>query len=444
MLKVHSAEVKPGDTFLALKGINDDGHNYIQKAIDNGARCIIASHGEYDVKTIIKEDTREYLAHYLGDLYADKLDKIQIIGITGGYGKSSSAYLTYQLLNSNSFKCAYIGSLGFYLEKKIKDLKNVTPDLYELYDLISEAVDEDYSYLVLELSDIGLKQRRVEGIPFKVLALTNTLGLKEIKAQIEVFKQLKFDGTAIINGDDVNMNSFLLANNQNITYGRNGQNYKISSVMLTLFSSSFMLSYENKAMEIKIPFPGEVNIYNYLISYICASTLGVNNQEIVMTTPYLKLPEGRLQAFKKDNAYIVNDYAYTPSMINNVFKEIKKYTRGPVTILIGPKGHTSLEFRKDVLQTVVSLADKVVLTTDSSYEVSAEELIKETTEDLPEEKYQVILDRKEAIKMTIDSLQSNEVLLILGRGNEEFQVVDNMDLPVCDIDEINKCLKKHN
>lgn len=444
MLKVHSAEVKPGDTFLALKGVNDDGHNYIQKAIDNGASCIIANNGEYDVKTIIKEDTREYLAHYLGDLYADKLEKIKIIGITGGYGKSSAAYLTYELLNSNSFKCAYIGSLGFYLEKKVKDLKNVTPDLYELYDLISEAADEEYSYLVLELSNVALVQRRVEGIPFKILALTNTLGLKDLTNQIEVFKQLSFTGYAIINGDDVNNKKFLLPNNQNIVFGRNARDYKISSVMLTLFSSTFMLSYENKAMEIKLPFPGDVNIYNYLIAYLCAKTLGIDSKEIMMTTPYLKLPEARLEPFKKDNAYIIADYAYTPSMITNVVNEVKKYNKGPITILIGPKGHTSLEFRKEVGKTAINLANKVIFTTDSSYEVPADELITEMTNDLPNDKYQIIIDRKEAIKEAIDNLQSNEILLILGRGNEEIEVVDNAEVMLNDIDEINKCLKKHN
>lgn len=443
MLKVHSSEVKPGDTFLALKGVNDDGHNYIQKAIDNGASCIIASSGEYDVKTIIKEDTREYLAQYLGDLYTDKLEKINIIGITGGYGKSSAAYLTYELLNSNSLKCAYIGSLGFYLEKKVKNLKNVTPDLYELYDLISEAVDGEYSYLVIELSDIALRQRRVEGIPFKVLALTNTLGLSDLQNQTEVFKQLQYDGTAIINGDDVNARKFLMSNNQSVTFGRQGKDYKISSVMLTMFSSTFMLSYENKATEIKLPFPGEVNIYNYLISYICASVLGISSQEILMTTPYLKMPAGRLEPFKKDNAYIVADYAHTPAMINNVVKEIKKYTRGPITILIGPKGHTSIEQLKDLGRTVVNLANKVIFTTDSSYEVPSDELIKEMIDDL-EDKYQIILDRKEAIKEAIYNLQGNEVLLVLGRGNEEIEVVDNAEVILNDIEEINKCLKKHN
>lgn len=441
MLKVHSAEVKPGDTFLALKGINDDGHNYIQKAIDNGASCIIASSGEYDVKTIIKEDTREYLAHYLGDLYADKLEKIKIIGITGGYGKSSTAYLTYQLLNNNSLKCAYIGSLGFYLEKKVRNLKNVTPGSYELYELISEAADEDYSYLVLELSSQGLAQGRVMGIPFNIIALTNTLNINDLSNHIEVFKQLSYKGYALINGNDSNASKFLLPNNQNILFGRGNVNYKISSVMLTLFSSTFMLSYENKATEIKLPFPGEANIYNYLIAYITALMLGIDSNEIIMTTPYLKVPEGRFQVFKKDNAFIVVDYAYTPNMIKNIVKEVKKISKGKLIILIGPKGNCSLE-EIEIGKTVINKADKVIFTTDRSYEVPASDLINNMVENLPEDKYEIILDRGEAIREAISNLQTNEILLVLGRGSEEYQVVDNIDLPLCDIEEINKNLKK--
>ena len=113
MLKVNSRKIEQGDTFIAIKSAVRDGHDYIEDAIDRGAACIIAEHGDYKVKTIIVPDTRKYLADYLKDLYADKLDKIKLIGITGTNGKTTSCYLIYQLLNHLGVKAAYIGTIGF-------------------------------------------------------------------------------------------------------------------------------------------------------------------------------------------------------------------------------------------------------------------------------------------------------------------------------------------
>ena len=173
MLRVNSKKVKPGDTFLALQGPYTDGHDYIGEAIDKGAACIIATHGEYPVKTIITEDTRTYLSNYLKELNLEKLEKIKLIAVTGTYGKTVTSDLLYQLLNSLNIKTAYIGTNGFYLDGKIKKTSSTTPDIYEIYELIGEAVDSECEVVIIETSSNAIAQRHIEGLRFDAAIFTN-------------------------------------------------------------------------------------------------------------------------------------------------------------------------------------------------------------------------------------------------------------------------------
>ena len=132
-IKIDSRKIEKGDTFIALRGIDNDGHNYINKAIENGASKIICEEGSYSVETIVVKDTRKYLIDYLKTNYYDKINKLKVIGITGTNGKTSSAYLLYEALNKLGKKCGYIGTIGFYMGEKIKDLANTTPDIFFIF-----------------------------------------------------------------------------------------------------------------------------------------------------------------------------------------------------------------------------------------------------------------------------------------------------------------------
>ena len=171
MLRINSKEVKENDTFLALKGVKKDGHDYIEEAIKNGASKIICEHGKYSVETIIVPSTREYLSNYLKDKI--DLSKVIMIGITGTNGKTTSAYLTYQLLNLLGIKSSYIGTIGFYIDKKVRDLNNTTPDLYDLYMIIDECIKNDVKVIVMEVSSHALALDRVYGIYYDIGVFTN-------------------------------------------------------------------------------------------------------------------------------------------------------------------------------------------------------------------------------------------------------------------------------
>ena len=446
MLRIHSDLVMPGDTFLALRGVNDDGHNYIKAAIDKGATCVIAQEGDYPVKTIIEKDTRAYLAKYLNELYADKLKKIELIAIGGVSGKTSTAYLTYQLLNSLNFKCAYIGALGFYVDDEKKELQNRTPDLYELYELITEAVNKECEYLIIEVSEEAMYQRRLEGLKFKYVAITNTLNNESVmqntsNANILLLDKVKRYGYAIINADDPSALNLQLEKNRNILFGIKKSDYQINDIHLYEDHSIFKLNTDNKMTEITLNLPGKFNIYNYLIAYIIASLIGAKVEDIILATAYLKQASGRYQIFKKDDSTVIVDNAGGKRSITNVVENAKFYTPNRIIILIGGKGNQSKEEHNNLGKIALEHSDYVIFTTDSPYREKPEEIINDMTRGLDESKFEIILDRKEAIKKGINILNPGDTLLVLGRGNDNYQIIDNEKFPFNDVNEVTKWAK---
>ena len=172
-IKVDSRKIKPGDIFIAIKGINDDGHNYIEEAISNGAKQVVVESGLYSVDTLVVKDTHEYLIEYLKNNYYNKIKDLKLIGITGTNGKTTSSYLLWQALNKLGIKTAYIGTIGFYIDKKIKELNNTTPDILDLYEMFIEAINNNCEYVVMEVSSHSLSFNRVGGLLFDYGMFTN-------------------------------------------------------------------------------------------------------------------------------------------------------------------------------------------------------------------------------------------------------------------------------
>ena len=171
-IKIDSRKIKPGDIFVALNTYND-GHKYINDAIDKGAKKIIASKGCYSVETITVSDTKDYLINHLKNNYYNQIKDLKIIGITGTNGKTTTSYLIWQTLNKLGKKCAYIGTIGFYINEKIRDLNNTTPEILDVYEMLIECKEKDCEYVVMEVSSHALEQRRVDGILFDYAIFTN-------------------------------------------------------------------------------------------------------------------------------------------------------------------------------------------------------------------------------------------------------------------------------
>ncbi len=445
MLRVNSKKILPGDTFLALKGEETDGHDFIEEAIDKGAACIIASQGEYEVKTITVPDTRTYLSNYLRELHLEKFDKIKIIGVIGTAGKTTTGSILYQMLNNLNSKTAYLGTTGFYINDKRELTKETTPDIYEIYEYINRAMEEECKNIIIEVSSQAVEKRHLEGLRFDLVIYTNmiTTGKTEeeikdyLNTKIEAFKMLNKDGIAIINIDDSYHEYFILPQNKNITYGKNASNYTVSSISLN-YDKTYMKINED---EIIIPFIGSKNVYNFLAAYSAVLSIGFEKSDVLNIIDKLNQIDGRYQGVKNSSSLVIIDYAFTPELVAGVIETTNEFRKGKIVILIGAGGDRRKEDRPVIGKLVTQNADHVIFTTDNPRYEDPEAIIDEMVETLDKDNYEIIVNRKDAIKQGIKILEENDILLVLGKGDEDSQIIGNDLFPFKDINEVKKYTK---
>ena len=452
MIQVDSRKVQKGDTFVAIKGLYVDGHDYIEKAILAGASGVVAEYGEYSVPTILVNDTREYLAKYLKEQYNEQLSKIKFIGITGTNGKTTSCYLIYQALNMLGVKTAYIGTIGFYVEGKVKDLDNTTPDLIDLYEMFDYCIKNEVKVIAMEVSSHALSLGRVMGVEFDYAAFTNltqdhldfhkTLENYE-QAKLILFKNLRNDKVAVINSDDEYYKDFCLKENNNILYGLNDlSDYKITKYSLHIDSVEFSFNYQNKEYNVKLNIPGKYNIYNYMNLLIILNKMGYSLEEIINLSSTLKAPSGRFETLRYKDSVIIIDYAHTPDAVLNILDNVLEYKKGKVITIIGCGGDRDKTKRPIMGKIATSKSDFVIFTDDNPRTEDNHLIMNDILSGVEKENYIVKYDRKEAIFEGFKMLEKNDILLVLGKGHENYQVINHDKIHFSDLETVQEFIDK--
>ncbi len=442
-IKTNSKNVTKGDTFIAIKGNIYDGHDFIEEAINNGASNVICEYGEYSIPSIKVNSTREYLNNYLNTHYYNEIKDITLIGITGTNGKTTSCYLLYEMLKMLNIKCAYIGTIGFYIDEKIADLNNTTPELLELYEMFLYCKKMDVKIIVMEVSSHALEKDRVYGLKYDYVVFTNltvdhlifheTMG-NYLNAKKKLFTKLKDDGVSITNVDDEYYKHFML--NKTITYGFNNSNYQILSYKLFIDKTVFEIKINNKKYKIKINMPGKYNIYNSIISIIILRSMGIDIKQIIKLLSRVSLPKGRMEMIKYKKSVIIIDYAHTPDAIKNTLLNGNEFKTGKIYTVVGCGGNRDSTKRKDMGDISVKLSDYVIFTNDNPRDEDEKKIISDIITDISSNNYEVILDRRLAIRKGIDFLRDKDILFILGKGHEEYQIIKGIKHHFSDKEEV--------
>lgn len=448
-IKTNSKRIKKGDTFIALKGMTYDGHDYIEEAIENGAEKIICEHGEYNVQTIIAPSTKEYLNNYLDTNYYNKIKDITLIGITGTNGKTTSCYFIYELLKMLDVKCAYIGTIGFFIDKKERDLNNTTPEILELYEMFLECKSRGVNVIVMEVSSHALELDRVHGLKFNYVCFTNltvdhllfhkTMD-NYLNAKKKLFNMLKKDAISITNVDDKYKDNFLLDNT--ITYGESKSDFNIIKYKLKLDKTIYKLRYNNKNYKVKMNVIGKYNIYNSLVAIIVLVNMGYNIKKVIKLFKRIKLPSGRLDMIKYKKNVIFVDYAHTPDAVKNVLTNAIKFKKNKIYTIIGCGGNRDKTKRKDMGIIATELSDYVIFTNDNPRNEDEMKIVNDMINGIINENYEVILDRSKAIKRGIDLLNKKDILFILGKGHEEYQLINGIKHHFSDKEEVLNYINK--
>lgn len=443
-LKDDSRKVKKGDTFIAIRGITEDGHKYIESAIKNGASKIICEHGSYSVETIIVPDTRKYLENEMKKYFDEVLKDIKLIGITGTNGKTTTTFFIYELLNLLGHKSAVLGTIGFYVDDIMLPTSNTTPGLIELYELFDEARKRKCEYIAIEVSSHSLYHDRNKGLLFDVAGFTNLTQdhldfhktMEEYKnAKLKILNYLKDNGVIVINTDDKYSEDFKKKNY--LSYGYNGEDLKILSIETYDEHSKVNFNFNNKTYEILLNITSDFNVYNYLMALLVVNLLGYEIENIIKVSEKLYLPAGRSEEIIVNDAKVVIDYAHSPDSVEKMIDNYRPQCKGKLITLTGCDGDRDKLKRPIMASIACKKSEYAILTHTHPFGEDPESVKKDVIKGIKENGI-FIDDRKEAIKKGLEILKPGDIFLILGMGRETYQTYGKELRPHSDYDEVIK------
>ena len=449
-IKTNSRKVKPGDTFVAIKGFTVDGHDYIEDAIKAGATKIVCEHGSYSVETLVVPSTKEWVQKYIVDNYKDEVNKLRIIGVTGTNGKTTTCFLTYQALKKLGVNAAYMGTIGFYYGDTKYELNNTTPEILDLYYYFIEALEQGVTDVVMEVSSHSLCEKRVEGLEFSEVAFTN---LTEdhldyhktmenyLNAKLLILKQIKKDGVVIVNNDDDYGKYFEVGNYK--TLGYSGDNYKILDYSQTDKGTLISFMVDGKNYEIETNLRSKFNVYNYLTCLALLNNLGFSIDEIAEVTKSIYPPKGRCEQIAVNGGEAVIDYAHTPDAVDKIISAFLENKKGKVITIVGCGGDRD-PLKRPIMGNIASeKSDYVIFTSDNPRTEDPKAILDDIIKGVRKDNYEVEIDRPTAIRKGLDMIGKNDVLLILGKGHEDYQIIGHTKHHLDDAEEVRKYLEAH-
>lgn len=448
-IKIDSRKVEKGDIFVAIKGNNVDGHDFIEQAIEKGASKIVCEHGNYEVETLVVEDTNKYLQDYLIKNYKNELEDLKLIGVTGTNGKTTTCFLTYQMLNKLGIKSCYIGTIGFYIEGEKRELANTTPDILELYNLLLYAKEKKCEVVVMEVSSHSIAQERIKGLNFDICAFTNltqdhldyhkTMD-NYCMTKVRLITYLKENGKIIVNTDDEYSKYFIC--DKSLTLGLNANDYKIEKYEMENTHTDITFKVNNKQYQVRTNLIGKFNVYNYLTSVALINNLNISIEKIIKVTDKIYAPEGRAEIIKVNNSIAVIDYAHTPDAVSKIITSFKEVTKGKIITIVGCGGNRDNKKRPIMGNIATENSDYVIFTNDNPRCEDEKKIMDDILKGVIKDNYIVEYDRKLAINKGLNLLKDNDTLLILGKGHEDYQIIGRDKIHLSDKEEVNKYIKK--
>lgn len=434
--------------FFAMKGKINDGHSFIDKAIENGAVCIVHTDEVPDKKDgivyIKTDDAQEAYISFCNAFYGYPADKMNVIGITGTNGKTTIAWIIRSII-AHFDKCGYIGTMGYYYGEEIKDSARslTTPKSDELFRICREMVDYGCKALVLEASSEGLEYRRLDQLNFSTAVFNNLSGEHfdvhgsmdhYFKAKCRLFDMLGDNGKAIINIDDEYGRKLMdYSKAINISYAIDAEaDYRAVNIELYNDHSCFDLMHDGKTYHIETNMIARFNIYNLLA---IIAVLNENGYKIEDIMPYLKeveLTPGRCQMIRAGQDFnVVVDYAFTPNSFDKVFSFAESITPKDKKIIavFGAAGDRDHKRRPGTAAVADKRADVVILSYDDPSTEDMMEILIDLKSYFSRLDPEIILDREEAINKAVEIAQTGDTILLLGKGNDEFFLCANGRVP---------------
>lgn len=460
-IEFDSRKVTSNDVFVAQKGTQVDGHKFVSKAIELGATVVICQdfpdNRKEDVTYVQVDDANQALAIMASNYYENPSSKLKLVGVTGTNGKTTIATLLYQLFNKAGYKTGLLSTVKIMVDQKEYKATHTTPDSLTINSYLKQMVDAGVDYCFMEVSSHGVHQKRTEGLEFDGGVFTNLshdhLDYHNSFAEYRDVKKKFFDDLsksafALVNVDDKN-GAIMLQNTRakKKTYAlKTLADFKARVVEKRL--SGTLINFDQTEVWTKLI--GSFNVYNLLAIIGTADLLGLDKLEILTIISQLESVSGRFEYFTSESGVTaIVDYAHTPDALKNVLETINDIRTGNETLItvVGCGGDRDRTKRPKMAAIASQLSNQSIFTSDNPRTEDPQVILDEMETGVSPENYRKtlsVLDRRQAIKTACKLANSGDIVLIAGKGHENYQEIDGERFHFDDLEEVTNCFKQLN
>ncbi len=427
-------DFKKGAMFVCIAGNTFDGHSVAEKMLEKGASCVVVQRDLGLEKQIIVNDSREIYPALCAKWFSNPQDKLKLIGVTGTNGKTTITTVIKKLLTELGAKVGLIGTCQNEIGDKILHTERTTPEPYDLYELLAQMVGEKCEYAVMEVSSQALEQKRVGPLHFDIALFTNlTQDHLDVHGTMENYyraKKLLFSmcDKALINIDDESGKRYLseIDCEKHSFSTKEKADYNAFDIKLSASGVEYKFSGGGESFPVKFNMPGHFNVSNSLAVIGCLIELGYNAQEVIRLIDKTSGVRGRAEVIPTGRDFtVICDYAHTPDAIENILEAIKSCSQGRVVCLFGCGGNRDKNKRPLMARAAAEYADFLIVTSDNPRDENPDDIIQDILAGLDGKdiNYITITDRIEAIHWAIKNAKKNDIIVLAGKGHEDYQIL---------------------
>ncbi len=459
-----SRRVQRNGMFVALRGEKNDGHNFIDQAIEKGATVIVTEKEEKHSRAtcLVVENSREALAGLAATFYRRPAERLKIAGITGTNGKTTTTFLIKHICEKAGLRCGLIGTVRYEIGERVLPATRTTPESLDLQELLAQIVNAGCRAAAMEVSSHALAQNRTGDIEWDVAVFTNLTqdhldfhrtmeNYFEAKAKLFTGlagQQKKRKPIAIVNIDDRYGERLVGRIDKNvsvITFGMGARaDFRASNYRMEFGGTSYQLDARGRSYLVRVPLIGRFNVANSMAAIAAASALGVNLREAILSLGKSPQVPGRLETVPAKRQFQVYvDYAHTPDALLNVMKTLRELAPRRLIVVFGCGGDRDRQKRPLMAQAVDQNADYAIVTSDNPRKEDPDAIITEVEKGFRSDHYEKITDRAQAIARAVEIAQPRDIVLIAGKGHEAYQEFADHTVPFDDIQVARRAIEDH-
>lgn len=443
-IETDSRNVRPGALFIAVPGSRTDGHRFIGEAIRNGARAVIAERLPEEVTdgvTVAQvSDSRRALSVISASFYGDPSHALDVIGVTGTNGKTTTTHMIAAISNAAGIACGIAGTVGAQFGSRTWRLENTTPLPPELHALLAQMRGDGAKAVAMEVSSHALALNRVDDVRFRIAALTNIardhLDFHQTLDSYAAAKRRLFElaATCVLNVDDRYGNRWALElHREGHSVTSYGTRYGANLVPVEIVANSDGTRFRVGRQRYEIRLPGQFNVWNALAAIGVAQAMGIDDAVSARGLQALERVPGRMERISGDGVTAVVDYAHTPDALESALSALRETTGGALAVVFGCGGDRDRGKRPEMGSIAARLADRVYVTSDNPRSEDPVAIVDAILIGIGRSEHVVELDRRRAIERAIAEARSGDVVLVAGKGHEAYQIVGERVLPFDDV-----------